>query len=150
MKERERRLKRMRAVEREFDTAAVAIDALGQRLEADPSALAKHGLAQQDFRTLKGNLEATYLIRVFAEFETGLRAAWMRAFRRKSHPPVTDLLNGIAARRSISQRWLDDVHEVRVYRNSLIHEESEQVPPVEIHDAGDRLRRFFSQLPANW
>lgn len=150
MKERERRLQRMRAVEREFTTAAVAIEALGKRLRGEQSALAEFSLTQRDFHALRRNLEGTYLVRLFAEFETGLRSAWVRAFRRRSHPQMRDLLNAIAGRRSVSQRWLDAVHEVRMYRNSLVHDDSEQAAPIAIEEARDRLCRFFSQLPVDW
>lgn len=150
MTERERRLQRLRAVQREFETAAVAIDALGARFKVDPSALASYGLTKRDFHKLQQNLEATYLVRLFAEFETTLRSAWTHAFHRVSHPRITDLHNSIAARRSIPERWLDAVHEVRVYRNSIVHEDSDKASPVAIPDACNRLCRFLSQLPARW
>lgn len=150
MKKREERTRRLHAVRREYETAVVAVTALGQRLSADPSFLAAFGLGQSDFRTLKANLERTFVVRLFAEFETGLRSAWANAFNRRSYPSTTHLLNGISARRSIPQQRLDDVHQVRRCRNSIVHEEGAASTEVGIHEAADRLLRFFSYLPADW
>lgn len=150
MKQREERTRRLRAVQCEYETAVVAIAAFGERLTADPSLLSQYGLRQRDFRTLKANLEQTYAVRLFAEFETSIRSVWAEAFKRKSYPSATALLNGIAARRSIPQQRLDDVHEVRRYRNSIVHDESEDVKTIGIEDRLDRLLRFSGHLPADW
>ena len=51
-------------------------------------------------RGLSVRLEGTYVIRLFAEFETGLRLYW--ATIRQTEPPTQHLLDGIAARRAIT------------------------------------------------
>lgn len=150
MNAREERIARLRAVQREFETASFAVGVLGQNLRADPSTLDEVGLGLRDFRGVSANLEATYLVRLFAEFEAGLRRAWMGAFRRVSHPRISDVIDAIATRRSIPQQWLDAVHAVRAYRNSLVHDEAAQSATVDLPDACDRLCRFLSQLPARW
>ena len=52
-------------------------------------------LEPQDIVEASGRLEGTYVIRLFAEFETGLRLYW--ATIRDTEPPTQHLLDGIAA-----------------------------------------------------
>jgi hypothetical protein len=141
---------RLRAVAREYEVAPVALALLADQLQEDPSALRIYKLRQRDFDRLRLNLEATYLIRLFAEFETGLREAWKDAFRRPTHPKMVDLLEAIAARCTVCQPWQDGVHKVRRYRNALVHEEGSTVEVVGILEARGHLARFFSRLPSDW
>lgn len=150
MTSRQRRLVRMRAIEREWRIAAIAADRLGEYLRANPSALVGEKLENTDYRNFRGNLEATYLIRVFAEFESGLREAWERAFHQVTSQRMRDMIGAISARCVISQEWRDCAHAVRTYRNALIHEGDGAVPPVGLRDACAWLCRFFSRLPHEW
>ena len=93
-------------------------------------------------------LEGTYVIRLFAEFETGLRLFW--ATIRETEPPTQHLLDGIAARRAIPPERLANAHAVREYRNSLVHERDEEVAPISIAEAQGYLCRFFAFLPPTW
>jgi hypothetical protein len=150
MTRKQRRMERIRAIEREYLVALVAADGLDRRLDADPSALDAEGLERADDRRFREDLEATYLIRLFAEFEAGLREAWELAFRRATVPSVRDLIDSICAQRLLSDEWRDCVHNVRVYRNALVHEGGDQVQPVSIREACSDLCRFFSGLPRPW
>ena len=60
-------------VYREFRVARIAGGSLARELQADPSRLRRDGLSGLDARALHDNLEKTFLIRLFAEFEAGLR-----------------------------------------------------------------------------
>ena len=90
----------------------------------------------------------TYLIRLFAEFETGLRLYW--ATIRETEPPTQHLLDGIAASCDIPPGRLADAHAVREYRNSLVHERDEGMAPISIAEARGSLCRFFAFLPPTW
>ena len=59
-------------------------------------------------------------------------------------------MNSIAARCLLPQDWNDDAHEVRQYRNALVHEESDQSRPITVPEARKRLSRFVSRLPLDW
>ena len=96
------------------------------------------------------DLEATYIIRLFAEFETALREAWGRAYRKTSHPRTIELLEAFAARCSVPPKLYASVDDVRRYRNALVHEEDLAATAIPIADAGKTLRRFLSWLPTNW
>jgi hypothetical protein len=150
MIQRQERLERIRRVEREYLAGADALRLLEQQLGADPSWRISEGWTRKDAQNLARNLEATFLIRVFAEFESGLRDFWEKSLGRATHPSVKDLLDSIAARRDIPQDWLDDVHEVRNFRNSFVHERKGDEISVSLSEARGRLCRFFSWLPGDW
>ena len=150
MRRRDQRLQLIRAIEREYEVIALAVDTLNQRLAADSSWLTDQGLARKDLAQAIRNLQATYMVRLFAEFETGLREAWRRAYRKRSHPRTRELLIAFAARCSISEAWYQAVDEVRQYRNALVHEEDERGDPIAVAVAGRSLCRFFSRLPSHW
>jgi len=149
-RKRDQRIERLKAVELEAQTAAVAITALSRVVRLNPSALARHKLRPANLRVFRENLQPTYLIRVFAEFESGLRDAWMYAYRPSTHPKAHDLINSIAALSAVPMNWLNRVHEVREYRNSLVHEQVEAHTPVVVGEATQYLARYFSLLPPNW
>jgi hypothetical protein len=150
MTRKQRRLERIRAIEREYRVALVAASGLDERLRADPSALDREQLKFVDYRNFRDNLEPTYLIRLFAEFEAGLREAWELAFRRTTSPSVRDLIDSIYAQCFIPQDWCDRAHEVREYRNGLVHEGGGEAQAIGIREASGHLCRFFSRLPHQW
>jgi hypothetical protein len=150
MTPRQRRLERMRAIEREWHVASIAAGRFREHLRANPSALAEKGLGNADDRNFRDNLAPTYLIRVFAEFEAGLREAWAIAFHQTTSPRMRDLIEAFWARRAIPDEWRDAVHDVRAYRNALLHEGGGDVRPVALREACGDLCRFFSYLPHQW
>ena len=150
MNHRQDRIDRIVAVEREYLAASVAAELLQERLDADPAFLAEHDLRSRDARNLLAHLEGTYVIRLCAEFEAGLRDAWQNAFGRPTQPPLRDLLAAVAARRLIPQDALDRADEVREYRNALVHLGATVVAPIPIADVRRHLCRFFSRLPSRW
>lgn len=149
MKRREQRMERLAAVRREFQTALVALDLLAELLRKNPSALAGHNLRPKDHKNLRGNIEDTFLIRLFAEWESGLRDFWKRAVR-DSNPRTAEMIDSLASRRAVPPDVLANARSVRNFRNALVHEESANAPSVTLTDAAIRLRRFFSHLPAQW
>jgi hypothetical protein len=150
MKRRDWRIEQIRAIERELKVLHVASAILQKQLLADPSLLQQNGLEKRDYASALENLDATYLIRLFAEFETGLREAWKRACKKDTHPRMMDLLQAFAARYSIPEDWHARVDDVRKFRNTLVHEQDEEVSPIPIHKARGYLCRFFSRLPPDW
>ncbi len=150
MTSKQRRLERMRAIEREWRVAAIAADRLGEYLRAHPSALDREQLRIADYRRFRDNLEPTYLIRTFGEFEGGLREAWSLAFRQITTPRMQDLIDSFAARCTIAREWRDGAHEVRLYRNPLVHERGDEVRPIRLLVESGWLCRFFSRLSHEW
>ncbi len=142
-------LRRIKSVDREHAAMELAARRLIADAARDPTILAGD-LRVRDARRAFDQLEGTYLIRLFAEFETGLRLFWAAA--RESDPPgrTRDLLDGVAATRDIKSLYLADAHKVRAHRNSLIHARQSPTPPVPIALARDYLCRYFQFLPFTW
>jgi hypothetical protein len=138
---------RIKAVEREYASTRLATDRLLKEARRDPTVLTGE-LKVRNIVDASEHLEGTYIIRLFAEFETGLRLFWKTI--RDTEPSTQDLVNGIAARRGIPQERVASAHAVRVYRNALIHEREEEVEPIPIAEVRGHLCRFFAFLPPTW
>lgn len=147
MSPREIRIERIESVYRESLAAAVAVDLLGIRLRAEPSFLASRGLKIRAFRDLENHLDATYLIRLFAEYESTLRSYWRDGLRLETVPRTKDLMDAIAARRGIGRDLLEHVHNVREFRNSLVHEDHGSEAAVSLEESQQRLRSYLARLP---
>lgn len=145
-------LDRIKRVEMEFHLVEWSVEFLESQIRRDPTVVpAEFDLRDynQSFRReAREHLEGTYFIRVFAEFETGLRVYWETT--RKTEPPTKDLMNGIAAARPIPSEQIEAAHAVREYRNSLVHEREDEVEPIPLSDAVADLCKFFSYLPYKW
>lgn len=140
--------RRIKAVEREFVAIRIAVDRLQLEVARDPAIL-RGRVEPRDLTRASEALEGTYLTHMFAEFEMGLRLFW--ATLRDTNPRAVDLLNSIAAQRGIPDDRRDEAHEVREYRNSLVHErEDEDIDPISLTAARSRLCTFFSFLPLEW
>ncbi|HWE35723.1 MAG TPA: hypothetical protein VG406_04060 [Isosphaeraceae bacterium] len=150
MTRRQWRLERLRAIEREYRVALAAAEGLDQLLRADPNALEGRGLKVKDRENYRTNLESTYLVRLFAEFEAALREAWGHAFGRATRPDMFDLIEAVAARCYIPENWKDSVHSVRPYRNALVHEGRDDAAAMPLIEARSHLGRFLSGLPHRW
>ena len=95
------------------------------------------------------DLQITYLIRLFAEFEGILRNYWSTGRNRATKPPMIDLINSIASYRSMKDDDVKDAHEVREYRNDVIHEHL-QNPRFDFQTCRSRLACFVRWLPQKW
>jgi hypothetical protein len=138
---------RIKSVEREFIVMRQAADRFEQQARKDRSILLEN-LRHAEIRSASKNLEGTYLMRLFAEFETGARQFWRT--RRRSVPGTAVLLARLADLVRIPDPLLGDCDRVREYRNSLVHEREDGVEAVPIVEARGHLCRFFSFLPREW
>lgn len=126
----------------------LAADRLLDSARSDSAILA--GICRyRDLQFASDRLEGTYTIRLFAEFEIGLRAYW-RALGRITSPQAKDMIDGVASRQRVPEAHSADVHRVREWRNTLIHEREEPTDEVPLATAKRHLSRFFSFLPPNW
>ena len=139
--------RRVKAVEREHAATWFATDFLLRAVRQDPRLLGSD-LRLRDVNEAAKRQEGTYIIRLFAEFETCLRVFW--EVTRDTRPRTRDLLDGVGARRTIPYDKINNAHAVREYRNSLVHERNEKIEPIPIGDARNRLCDFLSFLPIAW
>ena len=144
------RIERMKSVEREYQIAIASSDALTEALRRTPSLLTDRGLVRADLDAQVENLASTYLIRLFAEFETGLRDYWATLKNRKKNIPGRGMIDSLSSARIVDDRIRQNVHAVRKYRNSLVHEDDSQADPVGITEARRSLCLFFGRLPDHW
>jgi hypothetical protein len=147
---RQQRFERIRAVEREYKIAVFASAALEERLRDDPNALYGWNLSPADLRGYKAQSEATYMVRLFSEFEAGLMDWWEFGRKRKTRPPAKDLIDGVAALQNVPDDDRDGVHAVRKYRNRCVHLRAEDAEPLSLAEARGFLCQFFSRLPIDW
>jgi hypothetical protein len=150
MRKRDEWIERVKGVELEYRVAVLAATVLRERIRAESHLLAG-GLKQSDFNRMSDRLEATYLIRLYAVFEAGLRDAWRVALGRDTDPRMRDLLDSLASKRKLPSAVLNVVHRVREFRNSLVHDQyQEPEESFTIGQARGHLTKFFSHLPPDW
>jgi hypothetical protein len=142
-------LRRIKVVEREHSTIRHATDRLLDQFDRDPRILG-HPLKRPDILNASKNLDGTYVIRLFAEFETALRTFWSSA--RGTHSPsrTRDLLDGIATSQRISEGVRTNALAVRDHRNALIHHRTDDAVPISVDDSRRHLCTFLSWLPPSW
>ena len=138
---------RIKAVEREYVVMRQAANHFRQAALGDPTIL-QDSVQPREINLADRNLEGTYVIRLFAEFETGARHYWGTNW--DTDPKTVDLINGLAARCLVPDALRNTVHSVREYRNALVHEREDQLKAVPIAVARGYLCHFFSFLPRQW
>jgi hypothetical protein len=94
-------------------------------------------------------LEGTYVVRLFAEFETALKH-FLRAKRLRVPTKAESLVNKVRDRVGISDNDTDNVHIVRDYRNSLVHDRLQPAGPISARDSTRSLSTFLSWLQRTW
>jgi hypothetical protein len=139
---------RIKSVEREYGVIRFGTDRLTVHVNDDPSIL--EGLLRRpDIALASVRLEGTYIIRVFAEFETALQH-FRRAFHIRKPKGAEALINRVRDRGHIPQPETDLVHAVREYRNTLVHERTSPATAVTIREATSRLCTFLSRVQRIW
>src|SRR5262249_15295786 len=109
MPPRDEWLSRIKAVEREYLAMRQAANRFRHAALGDPT-IVQRNLEHRDIIAASTNLEGTYVIRLFAEFETGARQYWGAI--RPTDPRTADLLDALAARCGIPDTQRDNAHRV--------------------------------------
>ncbi len=140
-------ISRIKAIEKEHAATITALDRTIQSLRQDPSTLPP-ALDMRDFLRASASLEGTYIIRLFAEFESALRSFW--TVSKKPATLTRHLVGSIAAKRDIPSGVLDNAQKVREYRNGLVHERTSDFPIMTLIQIRSFLCHFLSYLPPSW
>jgi hypothetical protein len=140
---------RIKEVEREYKAVRLATDRLLRDFSLDTD-VTRAGMQHRDILNASARLEGTYVVRLFAEFETGLRLCWQEVRGKRPPSRTEDLVNGMASYRRIPSDLIADIHAVRTYRNRLIHEREAAGDPIPIGKARGSLCSFLGYLPPNW
>src|SRR5260370_20947551 len=86
---------RIKSIERDHSAARFAMDRLREVLRLDPTNLTEP-LIPQHIHDASKRLDGTYLIRVFAEFEPGLRLFWRTATPHRLPTRTWELLDRVS------------------------------------------------------
>lgn len=120
-------------------------------LTAAPAPRIEEPLELSHLRGCAARLEPTYVVRLFAEFEYVLRD-FLAAARPSPRPRRTNmiaLINRIASVRAVPFNVLDEAHEVREFRNTLVHDVG-RASGLSLAQCKSRLSRYLSYLPRQW
>ena len=138
-------IRRIGSVEREYMAARFAIDHAIEQARNDPTLL-RGDLRPRELLRAAESLEGTYVIRLFAEFETALRKCWPTLKSTAAPGRVHDVMQGLASAYKIGSDQLRNAHDVREFRNSLVHEREEKTPVIGIAMARSHLGHFLGRL----
>lgn len=140
---------RLKSIDREHAASRLAINRLLADTANDPTIIINR-VEVREVRTASDELEATYIVRLFSEFETALRAYWRSV--RPTRPPrqAQSLVNGAATKAKVPYELLSGAHRVREYRNLVVHEEANPVAPIRMMEARRSLCKFLARLPHEW
>lgn len=144
------RSERMKSVEREYGVAEMALAELEVALVKNSALLTAGGLSIADLRAYRAKLQDTYFIRLFAEFETGLKDYWKNGLGEKPQTRIMDVIDSVSSKHSVLDTWRFNAHATRKYRNRLIHEEDADGDEVTLIEARRYLGKFFGCLPDDW
>lgn len=154
MIKRQWRLERIVRIAQEYTAAETASYLLTTQLQADPSYGKAFGWSARAGYDFGKNLAATYVIRIYAEFEAGLRDYWQTYLGQLSHPPMIQLVRRLVPNQRFSQDCIDNADEVRVYRNFLVHDSLDEPPEdmivFSVSEAKKHLCEYFSRLDPTW
>src|SRR4051812_25132947 len=106
-------MQRTKAVEREYGAVRFGVERLLRDVNDNPRVLADQ-IERRDIGTASTRLEGTYIIRLFAEFETALER-FLRAFHVRKPKSTEAVINRVRDRGHIPETATKAVHRVREY-----------------------------------
>ena len=137
-------LLRMKEVEKEHTASKIAMDRFRSQAELDPTVL--RGVGFPDIGRASENLEGTYVIRLFAEFEAALRTYWSTYKLKKPPGRAIVLIDRVASTARIDPISHEAAHVVRRFRNVLVHNREEPTKSVAIADVRRSLNKYLDYL----
>ncbi len=140
----------MSAVKRSYQTALQTVGAFLSLAEANPEHLYDNELTLPAIRDLLTELHYVFFARLFAAFESSLRHYWRHQVR-DSKPLTEQLIASLAGRRGVPQDTLDEVQDIRDFRNSITHDDYEApAKQFTMDEAIGHLNTFLARLPLEW
>lgn len=142
-------IRSIKAIENEYQVAVIAMNRLSTDAANDPNILGRD-LRFRNVKEAHDKLNATYAIRMFAEFETGLRTFWVFTRIEPEPTSVAEIVNRIASKARIVGDFLINAHRVRRYRNRQIHDHQEEGEHLPVVDCRSYLNNYLSRMPMDW
>jgi hypothetical protein len=141
-------IQRLRSVQDEYDASRGLLAFAERRWTVLGGGAELTGIDLASIRNSRGGLDATYLIRLFAEFEGCLLTHLSSAHPRRRIPRTAEaLINRVALLNHVADGARDRAHEIRLYRNSIVHPGAPVAAIADFEGALGALNRFLSHLP---
>lgn len=140
------RIQKLVAVRDEFLAAQAGLRYAIENWPFAGDAMPSQSRDLRHFRGAASNLEATYIIRLFIQFEEELKQRLTEGNRRVPYT-AERLINKVALLEHISNDVRDGAHTVRTYRNDLVHSSFTVAVPIQFTNALAALNTFLSWLP---
>ena len=144
------RLLRVKGVEVEFRAASLAAARLIAAVSAGGVNPAAEQLRARDVTCTAERLEATYHLRLYAEFESAVREAWRVVYRRHTRPLMEVLVDRVGAIAGVPGELILETHNVREHRNRLIHDSGAAGAVIRLDRARHTLCDYLSRLSRDW
>ena len=138
----------MLRVEREHEVARHLLAGAAEDAQPGEIELPRH-LRRRDLHHFEAGLSATYLLRLFAQYEAALRSLWADHYGRPSSPPMQVLIERVGTRMGVPADRTRDVHAVRITRNAIVHIGSAPIA-FDWDEYHHRLRRYLAYAPVRW
>jgi len=141
-------IQRLTAVRDEFRVARAAVTFAERTWPQSGGEPEFHGARMEHVRLTVRNLQGTYVIRLFAEFEELLRYYLEYRHPQRRLPRTAEaLINRVALLEHLPDAAREGAHEVRQYRNSLVHVGAVTAPLLDFDRALSSLNRYLAPLP---
>jgi hypothetical protein len=140
-------IQRLVSIRDEYEAARVAVKYLERSWHRLSDLPETRGVRFSHVQNAVHNLEVTYIIRLFAAFESLLHDFLIVSQPGRAVPRRAEhLVNRVARRARIPDLVRDAAQEVREYRNSVIHPGA-TAPTMAFEQALAKLNRFLAPLP---
>jgi hypothetical protein len=135
----------------EMDAArfALGVTLRDWHLHLAAASSAGRALSNGDVQRCLKNLEVTYILRLFGAWKAILRDFWLHGVGRDTEPDLVQLINSLAGRRNTDPQTLATAHDLRRFRNEVVHENL-QVLRYDFSQCAKGLGAFTSYLPQSW
>ena len=154
MIKRQQRIHWITAVLQEYLAASTASDLLTDQTRTNPEYGWDKGWEPRAGQAFADNLDATYILRIYAEFEAAIRDYWLTYLGHTTRPPMFQLVNTAIPNQRFSRDVIEKADEVREYRNSLVHDPEDLsgsgTSRFTLHEAKRHLCTYLSRLDPEW
>lgn len=154
MIKRQRRIERIDAVLQEYLAARTASGLLAAKIAADPGFGRASGWSPRAGSAFTTNLEATYVIRIYAEFEAALRDYWLTFRKQTTRPKMFQLVNEAIPTQYFPKDVVDKADDVRLFRNHLVHDVEDEagdgVVLFSVEQAKSHSCAYVAHLDPRW
>jgi hypothetical protein len=142
---------RMRRVRNELTSARFSLSHTLRIVNQDLGALqaaGRDGTSPSELARCLENLEINYILRLFSEFEAAVRDYWVSQVRN-TRPNMATLIDRVADRIGITVPVLQGAHDIRDFRNDIIHQNPRALR-FDYSDCAKALGSYLGFLPQSW